>query len=152
MTALLDLAFGPGRRAKTAERLREGNRPVAELCLVAYESGHLRASVEFWPVLIGHTSALLLGPLAVDPAHRGREIGLNLMAYGLEKAKALGHALVILVGDEPYYAKVGFFKAPGMVRLPGPVRPERVLIRALKDDAADGINGLVSVPRDTIRR
>ena len=70
---LLHLAFGPGRFAKTAERLREGNTAIAELCLVAFENATMRASVRFWPIFIGETPALLLGPLAVDPDHRGKK-------------------------------------------------------------------------------
>ena len=118
---LLNVAFGPGRFAKAAERLREGNASIEALCLVAYEGATMRASVRFWPIRIGDTPALLLGPLAVDPAHRGKAIGVQLMESGLAKAKELGHRLVILVGDEPYYARVGFKRvAPGSMVHAGP--------------------------------
>ncbi len=147
VAALLDLAFGPGRFAKAAARLREGNRPIPELNLLAFENHALRASVQFWPVVIGDRPALLLGPLAVDPVHRGRGIGLALMSRGLERARQLGHDLVVLIGDEPYYAKVGFVRAPAPLTLPGPVDPRRVLLCPLTKGALEGVAGPVSVPR-----
>ncbi|MEC8247051.1 MAG: N-acetyltransferase, partial [Pseudomonadota bacterium] len=41
-------------------------------------------------------------------------------------------SFVILVGDLDYYARVGFGVALANVRLPGPVDPVRLLIRAEK--------------------
>lgn len=145
---LLDKAFGPGRFAKTAERLREGNHPVKELCMVVFEGAELRASVKFWPIILGKTEALLLGPLAVDPDHRGRGIGLALMRETLNRAKAMGHELVLLVGDEPYYQKVGFKRVPpGNLIMPGPVELNRVLICELNDGAAKDVFGQVQRQR-----
>lgn len=141
--ALVRLGFGPGRFAKTAYRLREGVAPVAALGFVAVEStSELLGSVRFWPVKIGAQDSLLLGPLAVRPDLRGQGIGIRLMQRGIEAARALGHDSVILVGDEPYYAKVGFAKVkPGQIRFPGPVDPERVLALSLKPGAIIGLAG-----------
>lgn len=143
---LLDLALGSDRFTKTAYRLREGVAPAADLCLVAREDGVLRASVRFWPILIGpgRLPALLLGPLAVDGAHRGRGIGIEIMRRGLALAQAAGHSRVILVGDEPYYARVGFsrVKATGL-ELPGPVDPARLLGLELVPGALAGVAGMV---------
>ena len=140
---LLNVAFGPGRFTKTAERLREGNTAIAELCLVAFEDGTMRASVRFWPILIGMTPALLLGPLAVDPSHRGKGTGIRLMETALAKAKNMGHQIVLLVGDEPYYARVGFQKVPaGQMIMPG-----RLLAAALVDGALDDVSGKILAGR-----
>ncbi len=152
INALLDTAFGPGRFAKTAERLREGNASIADLCVAAYVDGVMRASVRYWPITIGDTDALLLGPLAVDPTCRGQGIGIALMQHTLAKAKALGHAYVLLVGDEPYYARVGFAKAAqGSIHLPGPVDADRILLLSLQGKDFARLKGDVSVPRDTTR-
>ena len=94
-------SFGPGRFARTAFRLREGVHPDRRLSFVAIEEGTLRGNVRFWPVVIGTTPAMMLGPLAVQSDQRGRGIGIALMVRGLEEAKALGHRYVILVGDLP---------------------------------------------------
>ena len=140
--ALNAASFGPGRYAKTAYRLREGVAAEAALSFVAVEKAALRGSVRFWPVMIGETPALLLGPLAVQSDQRGRGIGIALMMRGMEEAKALGHRVVILVGDPPYYARVGFVPLkPGRVRMPGPVDPARVLGLALIDGTLDNLEG-----------
>ena len=148
IAALVDRCFGPGRYAKTAYRLREGVAPERGLSFVAARDGLLLGSVRFWPVAVGGQSSLLLGPLAVEPALRGKGIGISLMQRGIEQARALGFATMILVGDEPYYARVGFAKlASGRVRMPGPVDPERVLGLALKTGALDALSGDVKRAR-----
>lgn len=144
--ALVDLAFGPGRFAKTAYRLREGVRPEARLSFVAQDgdADALRGSVRFWPVVIGQAPALLLGPLAVIPQLRGRGIGVSLMQHGIHAAAALDYGSVILVGDEPYYSKVGFARLmPGQIRFPGPIDPDRVLGLSLNGDSLDALSGAV---------
>lgn len=142
--ALVARSFGPGRFAKSAYRLREGVDPDASLSLVAIEEGLLRGSVRFWPVLVGREPVLLLGPLAVETAERGRGIGIALMQRGIEEARARGHRAIILVGDPPYYARVGFTPLKrGRVKLPGPVDPSRVLGLALVEGALDRLEGPV---------
>jgi len=148
--ALVDRCFGPGRYAKTAYRLREGVAPDPRLSFVAVKSadGVLLGSVRFWPVAIGGEPSLLLGPLAVEPELRGKGIGISLMQRGIEQAKALGYGTMILVGDEPYYARVGFSKLPrGRVQMPGPVDPERLLGLSLKSGALDALSGDVKRAR-----
>ena len=106
--ALVARSFGPGRFAKSAYRLREGVDPEAGLSYVAIEDGALRGSNRFWPVIVGETPALLLGPLAVESERRGRGMGIQLMQKGIDEARAKGHRVMILVGDLPYYQRVGF--------------------------------------------
>ncbi|WP_137389738.1 GNAT family N-acetyltransferase [Rhodoligotrophos defluvii] len=147
--ALLDRAFGLGRQAKTSYRLREGEKPIDELCRVAWFAGEIVGSIWYSPVKIGPagTDALLLGPLAVSPDLQNCGIGMKLMQSTLADAAALGHRLVILVGDAPYYARVGFSKVPeGRLTLPGPVDPNRLLYRELVQHAFDGVSGLVLGP------
>lgn len=147
---LLDLAFGTDRRSKTSYRLREGNRAVPGLSLVTRDAGvGVSGTISFWPLAVGprQEPALLLGPLAVHPDRQGLGIGLTLMKEGLAKAKALGHRLVLLVGDEPYYAKVGFARLPaGLITMPGPVDPDRFLYLELVPGGLDGVSGAVQVP------
>jgi predicted N-acetyltransferase YhbS len=147
---LVDLGFGPGRFAKAAYRLREGVAPISSLSFVAEnsENGALLGAVRFWPVIVGTSLALLLGPLAVEPRLRGRGIGVALMQHGIEVARNENYNSVILVGDEQYYAKAGFAKLrPGQVRFPGPVDPDRVLGLALKEGALELLSGDVKRAR-----
>jgi predicted N-acetyltransferase YhbS len=147
---LLDLSFGSDRHSKTSYRLREGNAPVPGLSLVVRDAGVvLSGTISFWPLAVGskQSPALLLGPLAVHPDRQKLGIGLKLMTEGLARAKEQGHGLVLLVGDEPYYARVGFKRLPdGLISLPGPVNPDRFLYLELKPGALNGVSGLVQVP------
>ncbi len=126
-------SFGPGRFAKSAYRLREGVDPIAALSFVAVENDILRGSVRFWPISVGGHEELLLGPLAVQTGQRGKGIGIALMQAGIEAAKQGPWRGILLVGDEPYYAKVGFSRLPpGRVKFPGPVDQNRILGLSLK--------------------
>lgn len=143
--ALLDRAFGPGRRRKTAERLREGRMPAPGLAFVARQAGELAGTLTFWPVLAGERPALLLGPLAVDPARRSRGLGAAMVRHGLARANALGHGAVILVGDPDYYSRFGFARELTLgLAMPGPVEQHRFLGLELAPGALAGAAGLVS--------
>lgn len=146
--ALVARSFGPGRYVKSAYRLREGVEPEAGLSYVAIEDGALRGSNRFWPVIVGDTPALLLGPLAVETERRGRGMGIQLMQRGIDEARAKGHRVVILVGDLPYYQRVGFVPITrGRTKMPGPVDPSRILGLALVEGALDTLEGLVKRAR-----
>jgi predicted N-acetyltransferase YhbS len=144
--ALHARAFGPGRFARTAYRLREGTAEASPFCRVCRIDGQLAAAVRFTPILIGGKGgALLLGPLAVDPAFANQGHGRGLVAIALEAARGAGIALVVLVGGEPYYAQLGFRPVPrGQIALPGPVDPERLLAADLAVHALADYSGLVS--------
>ncbi len=149
---LHERSFGPGRFARAAFRLRERASPLAELSFTALVGTLLVGSVKVSPVEIGappaKTDALLLGPLAVEPAFEGRGIGAALMTRALDAARAAGHTLVLLVGDEPYYARFGFVRVkPGGLELPGPVDPARLLAAELEPGALERASGRVLAAR-----
>lgn len=140
--ALNVASFGPGRFAKSAYRLRDGVACEAGLSFVAVEGGVLRGSIRFWPIVVGTAPALLLGPLAVQSDQRGQGIGVALMNRGIEAARAASHRVIILVGDPPYYARVGFTPLPpGSILFPGPVDLARILGLALVEGAFDSLSG-----------
>ena len=141
--ALVLRAFGPGRFAKAAERLREGRTPIYELSFVAWDGGRVVGCAQQWTVKVGETPAIFFGPIAVEPAYRNHGLGSALTERACDAAAATGHRLIVLVGDMPLFGPLGFAPAPG-VRMPGPVDQRRVLVRALKAGAADGLQGLVS--------
>ncbi len=142
--ALNAASFGPGRFAKTAYRLREGVDPLADLSFVAIEDGILRGSVRFWPIMVSGREELLLGPLAVETCQRGRGMGIGLMQAGIAAARKGPWRAILLVGDEPYYAKVGFARLPpGRVVFPGPVDPDRILGLSLKAGEMPALSGQV---------
>jgi predicted N-acetyltransferase YhbS len=139
---LHERTFGPGRYARTAFRIREAGAHLLELSFTARIGTLLVGSVRLTAIRIGDAKALLLGPLTVEPPFRERGIGLALMRRALDEAKAKGHRLVVLVGDEPYYAKAGFRRIPkGQARMPGPVDPARLLVAELAEGAFAGVSG-----------
>jgi predicted N-acetyltransferase YhbS len=139
---LHERTFGPGRYAKSAYRLRERMPHRPELSFTARIGTLLVGSVRLSPIRIGETRALLLGPLTVEPPFRDRGIGHALIGRAVTEAKAKGHRLVVLVGDEPYYGKSGFKRIPkGLARMPGPVDPARLLVCELADGAFEGVSG-----------
>ena len=122
--ALVIAAFGPGRFAKTAERLRERAPLAAGFCL--YEGRRLIGSVRLWSIIAGDARSVFLGPIAVDRASRRTGLGGELVQACIKEAKALGLDGVLLVGDPPYFSRFGFEAAPEAV-LPGPVDQRRVM-------------------------
>jgi predicted N-acetyltransferase YhbS len=121
--ALLDHAFGPGRFTKVSERVREIARFRPDLSFCAWDGDQLVGCVRQWQIRVGETPAIFLGPLA---------------------AQAAGFPAVVLVGDEPYFGRVGFSAAPAKaIVLPGPVDQRRVLVRALVPGGADDLAGAV---------
>lgn len=147
---LLDRTFGRDRHGKTVYRLREGVAPIPELCFSAvHEDGSLLASLRFWPIRIEETPAILLGPLAVEPALQGQGIGKALVRHGLNEARKLGHRICVVVGAPEYYGPYGFSSAPaaGLI-LPGPVDPWRFQVLELVSGALEGVRGVIGRASD----
>lgn len=144
--ALQEAAFGPGRFARTAFRIREGVAHRPDLSFVGLSRATLAGSVRLTNIRIGETSALLLGPLTVAAEFKSRGLGKALMRTALDAAAAAGETAVLLVGDSAYYKPFGFQSIPfGSIMLPGPVDPARVLIAPL--NGADIPKGSVQKPR-----
>jgi predicted N-acetyltransferase YhbS len=144
--ALLDRAFGATRDLKAAERLREDRLPAEGLSFVAEQDRRVVGTVRLWHVSAGpERPALLLGPLAVDDAWRGRGIGAALMRRATEAARRRGHTAMLLVGDAPYYGRFGFsVEKTGALWMPGPYERSRLLARELVPGALDGARGLIA--------
>lgn len=124
-------AFGPGRYAKTAERLREFVTPAVGF--VAHDD-HVIGSVRLWSITIGDEAAVFLGPIAVSRDSRREGVGADLVSACLDWAETRGLG-ILLVGDAPYFGRFGFEAARGPV-LPGPVDQRRLLWRP-----APGVSG-----------
>jgi len=141
--ALLDRAFGPGRFVKSSERVREVAEFAPELSFCAWADGELLGVVRMWRARVGATPVVFLGPLAVDAGRRSAGVGGALVDRACEAARQAGEMAVLLVGDEPYFARFGFAAAPASaVRLPGPVDQRRVLVHAFAD-LGEGLAGRI---------
>ncbi len=148
---LHERTFGTGRLTLTAQRLREQIAHRLDLSLTARIGTLLVGSVRQLPVRIGDTPALMLGPLTVEPPFRKHGLGRALMERALSEAKAKGIRLIVLVGDEPYYARVGFKQVPkGRATMPGPVDYARLLVAELVDGAFEGVSGAIRPDWDAV--
>jgi predicted N-acetyltransferase YhbS len=140
------LAFGPGRFARTAFRVRERFPIDKSLSLIAELDGLPVASVWMTPISVGGIDGYLLGPLATDPAYRGRGAGKLLVREVSKMALDRGQgSFVLLVGDEPYYGPLGFAPTThGAIQFPGPVDPKRVLLHSADPTLALRLNGPIA--------
>lgn len=146
---LLDTCFGENRFTKTSERLRDGRLPANGLAFSAVSpapgSEKMIGTVRLWNVSAGEgCPALLLGPLAIDPACQSMGLGGALMRHAIATATHLGHRAILLVGDAPYYARFGFSAGPTTeLWMPGPFERERFLALELAPGALTGAHGVL---------
>ena len=140
---LHDRVFGPGALTRSAYRIREGQPRVTPFCRVLHCNGVLISAIRFTAIQIGgEGQALMLGPLAVAPEFANQGHGRRLIAEGLDGARAVGIAAILLVGDPLYYARFGFQRVPpGRIQMPGPFDPARLLIAELTESAASRYQG-----------
>ena len=134
--ALIMAAFGPGRYAKTAERVRERAQMAAGF--VARDGARMVGSVRLWSIEIEGQPALFLGPITVAADDRKAGLGADLVAACIDYAKRCDVAGILLVGDLSYFTRFGFEPAPA-VRLEGPADPRRILWLPVTAPAPTGI-------------
>ncbi|MBB4063369.1 GNAT family N-acetyltransferase [Gellertiella hungarica] len=140
-----DEAFGPGRFARAAARIREQGPHDRSLSFVCTDHGEVIGSVRMTPVAAGAVRGHLLGPLAVRPSHKNLGIGQKLCRLAIEAARAAGSEGVILVGDPPYYQRIGFERVqPKSLEFPGPVDQHRVLVVPLADQVHERLKGIIA--------
>lgn len=144
--ALHEESFGPGRFARTAHRIREAARVPAAIALTAWDGAQLVGAIQLSAIRIRRApGAALLGPLAVAAQYKNQGCGLRLIQDGMAQAKSCGFAMIVLIGDLPYYSRAGFAAVPrGQIALPGPVDPARLLAAELTPDALPHFRGMVA--------
>lgn len=140
---LLDAAFGHDRHSRTAYRLRNGTRWLADLSFAALgKDGALLGTIQCWPVLLVAGAAehplVLVGPVAVAPDQQGAGIGRALMTASMDAVAATGAPPRVMIGDPEYYERFFGFTADATAgwAVPGPVERHRLL--------AHGADGLPS--------
>lgn len=147
--ALLDHAFGPGRFAKASERVREFAPLRSDLSFCAWEGGRLVGVVRQSEIVVGGRRLIFLGPLAVNAAARRLGAGARLVEIACAAAAAAGFSEVLLVGDPPFFGRLGFSaEATAGVVMPGPVDPRRLLLKRLagEDSDLEPLQGAVAAP------
>ncbi len=104
-----------GTEQELVNKLRESDRYIPELALIAEEQGRMIGYLMLTKTSItnadGEHEALVLAPIAVAMEHRNAGIGSELMRAGMEKATAMGFKAIFLAGDTAFYTRFGFVPA-----------------------------------------
>ncbi|QQR39861.1 GNAT family N-acetyltransferase [Devosia rhizoryzae] len=140
------IAFGPGRFARTAFRVRERFPIDPSLSLISEVDGTPSGSVWMTPISVGGIKGYMLGPLATHPNFRKRGAGKLLAREVSKRALARGEGkFVLLVGDQDYYCPLGWeITTPGNIQFPGPVDTSRVLLLSDDKDLAKTLKGPIA--------
>ena len=130
-----DEAFGDPIDAKLVDAIRESDRFLPELSLVAVSEGQTHGHVisSYVDVEPGARRVLQVGPLAVLPSHQRRGIGTALMEETIRIADARGEPLLLIEGNPQYYERFGFTRADAVGIEPPPEArgPQYFMIRPL---------------------
>ncbi len=106
-------AFDSSDEAGLVDLLR--SRGKAIISIVAEEKGEILGHMLFSPVSIDPPSpgwnALGLAPAGVIPERQRQGIGKALVREGIERCKAIGSSVVVVLGDPAYYTQFGFSSA-----------------------------------------
>lgn len=126
---LLDDAFGAERHKRTAYLLRQGMTMVEHLSFAVVEGDGLCGTIQCWPISVGNTPLLLVGPVAVSTAKQNQGFGQKMMRAMLAAVEP-DDAPMVMIGDPEYYGRFGFdAEQTGGWTLPGPWEPRRLLLR-----------------------
>ena len=134
--ALLDRAFEPERRIRTAYLLRAGLDWLPPLSFAALDGEQLVGTIQCWPVALTDPQGkphplIMVGPVAVLPQAQGGGFGKALMTASLAALSPQAPLPQVMIGDPEYYGRFFGFSAEhtGGWRLPGPWDPRRLLAR-----------------------
>lgn len=135
---LLDAAFEPERRQRTAYKVREGTPWLEGLSFAVLDEHDLLAgSIQCWPVALTDPAGrahpmIMVGPVAVMPTMQGRGFGQALVTASLTAIDPRAPLPQVMIGDPEYYGRFfGFLNGPtAQWRLPGPFEPHRLLCRS----------------------
>ena len=131
------------------ERLRHSAAFVPELALVAELDGSVVGYILLTKIRIvneqgNSTPSLALAPVAVLPAHQGKGIGGQLIAYAHRRAAALGFGSVVVLGHGNYYPRFGYRPAREYnISLPFEVPDENCMAIELAVGALNNARGMV---------
>lgn len=135
--ALLDRAFEPERRTRTAYKVREGTDWLPRLSFAALdEDENLAGTIQCWPVALTDPTGrrhpmVMVGPVAVLPEMQGAGYGKALTTASLAALSPDALLPQVMIGDPEYYGRFWGFSAEhtGGWQLPGPWEPRRLLVR-----------------------
>lgn len=141
--------FGRSNEAALVDALRDVANPFISLVAEAEENNNVIVGhIVFTPVRVvggdNEWSAMGLAPMAVTPERQGQGIGGALIRAGLERCRALGHDVVVVLGHADYYPRFGFHPAPPLgIRSEYDVPDDAFMVAELEPGALRGRTGTV---------
>lgn len=147
--AFTNSEHGYGNEAELVGRIRKSKAYVAELEVVAVETG----------TIIGHGLlsevnliddeqkfiGLVLAPLAIKTSHQGLGTGTKLMKELEQRAQALDYPFISILGHPDYYPKFGYLPASQFnVKAPFDVPDEAFMLKELHEKALEGKQGTIT--------
>ncbi|MCA9643995.1 MAG: N-acetyltransferase [Polyangiaceae bacterium] len=139
-------AFKTAAEARLVDALRANS--ALNLSVVALADDAVIGHIAFSPVTIESEGATFagvgLGPMAVDPLRQREGIGGRLIRDGLERLRAAGHEICVVLGHADYYPRHGFVRAkPLGICWENPVPDDVFFVQELRPGALDGVTGVV---------
>jgi predicted N-acetyltransferase YhbS len=101
-------AFDDTSELQLYQRLRDSEAFVPELSLVVQQEEMIVAHALFTRATAGESEALMLGPIAILPAHQRGGLGTALVRMGLERARAHNYECVVAIGPGEFLKACGF--------------------------------------------
>lgn len=141
-----DISDGRIERALISE-IRESKYYVPKLTqILEDDNGTIVGYYMFSKFPIGgkfEDRVLLLAPIAISTARQKQGLGTMMMKHGIELAKKLGYAGIVLVGHADYYPRFGFkestvYKIAAQEGVPA----ENQMALELREGALNGIEGV----------
>ncbi|WP_067737268.1 GNAT family N-acetyltransferase [Novosphingobium naphthalenivorans] len=134
---LLDCAFEPERRQRTAYKVRDGVDWLPALSFAALDGDEmLVGTIQCWPVALNDENGrahpmIMVGPVAVMPEHQGEGYGQALVSASLACIDSRAPLPQVMIGDPEYYGRFWGFtnQYTGGWSLPGPFEQSRLLVR-----------------------
>jgi putative acetyltransferase len=140
-------AFGTNADADLVDALRAAG--LVLLSLVAEIDGRIVGHILFsrmWITSAGsRREAVALAPMAVVPSHQKQGVGGRLIREGLDRLRARGEQIVLVVGHPEYYPRFGF-SSERAAALSSPFPPGVFMALELAPGALDDVAGSVTYP------
>jgi putative acetyltransferase len=137
IAAVVLQAFGQDNESKLVQEIRNSDRYIPDLSLVAEVDGVIVGHILFSYIdLVNDLTYKVLGlaPLAVRSLSQNQGIGSALVREGLLKADAMGESMAIVLGHPQFYNRFGFKPSIDYnIESPFPVPEEFFMVKTLKN-------------------
>ena len=133
-----DLAFDRDNESKLIKSIRNSDRFIPELSLVAELDNKIVGHIMFSYIDLAYeqtVKVLALAPIAVLPKYQHQGIGSLLVKTGLEKAKRMQAPMVVVLGEPEFYHRFEFKPASKYsIDSPFDIPDEYFMVKFLTDE------------------